>query len=142
MSVQAIEDEEEKSFIAQPEDVQKLFAQKYGGAVKTEEGDEGTKPNEEEGEESGIVDAERTDVELPPLLDEETQKEKETLLEEGFGSWSRGHYMLFTKACAKFGRENYSKIAAAVGKSEDEIKLYASAFWGDQGKQRISEVCS
>jgi SWI/SNF-related matrix-associated actin-dependent regulator of chromatin subfamily A member 5 len=136
----AIEEEEENSFKALPEDIQKLLTQKYGGSTKIDEAEEESHPTEGKSEEAAAPDAEKCEGELPNLLSEETQKEKEMLLQEGFSSWSRFDYTSFVKACAKFGRNSFPKIAADVGKSEDDIKIYAAAFWGDQGRQRISEV--
>lgn len=135
----AIQEREEKTFRELPEDVQKLALQKPADTVEMEDAAGAT--GEEEEVDKMDVDTEESAAELPPLLDEETKKTKELLLAEGFSSWSRIHYSAFIKACAKFGREEYGKIALEVGKSEEDVKSYAVAFWGDLGKERISQVC-
>ena len=81
-----------------------------------------------------------TPIELPPLISPETQAEKERLLSEGFSKWTRMDYTTFVKLSAKFGRTNaMSKIALQLEKSEQEVKEYMDAFWGDLGKSRIHE---
>mmetsp|Transcript_72436 Transcript_72436/g.206187 ORF Transcript_72436/g.206187 Transcript_72436/m.206187 type:complete len:969 (+) Transcript_72436:1339-4245(+) len=73
------------------------------------------------------------------LLMPEEALEKETLLKEGFGSWSRQDWSTFTKASAKYGRSDYLRIALEVGKQEDEVKRYALTFW-EQGPDIFSEA--
>lgn len=63
------------------------------------------------------------------VLDAEKQAEKNKLLEEAFGSWTRVHYNNFVKSSAKHGRHAYEKIAKDVGRPSDEVKRYAEAFW-------------
>ncbi len=76
---------------------------------------------------------------LPPLLTAEQKAEKARLLSEGFADWSRHHYSSFVKASAKYGRSNYVKIAADVGKPVSAVKTYSEAFWSDDfGKKRFS----
>lgn len=62
---------------------------------------------------------------LPPELHEEKQR----LLSEGFGEWTRVHYNNFVKASAKHGRNEHEKIAKEMGKPVDEIKRYCEVFW-------------
>lgn len=62
---------------------------------------------------------------LPPQLHEEKQR----LLSEGFGEWTRVHYNNFVKASAKHGRNEHEKIAKEMGKPVDEIKRYCEVFW-------------
>eukprot|EP00934_Nitzschia_sp_Nitz4_P004538 Nitzschia sp. Nitz4//scaffold162_size51285//15820//20464//NITZ4_006968-RA/size51285-processed-gene-0.20-mRNA-1//1//CDS//3329537970//4528//frame0 len=139
----AIQEEEESKFRALPEEVQKLATEtkkettepeteKSDPAVKDEVMTENGDSKEEEKKPEGPV-------ELPPLLDEATQAEKESLLKEGFITWSRPNYSTFVKASARHGRDEISKIALEVGKSEEEVQLYANAFWGKQGQTRFSE---
>jgi SWI/SNF-related matrix-associated actin-dependent regulator of chromatin subfamily A member 5 len=64
-------------------------------------------------------------VVLPPEL----MEEKTALLAEGFGDWSKQHYLLFLRASAKHGRKALGKIAIEVGKSEADVQAYAKAFW-------------
>jgi SWI/SNF-related matrix-associated actin-dependent regulator of chromatin subfamily A member 5 len=128
-----IQEIEEANFRALPEEVQKQVTMKKDSAetldtvakeVETEV-TEKTSPN--------------VPVELPPLLSEELQTEKEKLLSEGFVQWGRIHYSAFIKASSRFGRSNIPKVAQEVGKSQAEVEEYANAFWGDLGKGRFSE---
>jgi SWI/SNF-related matrix-associated actin-dependent regulator of chromatin subfamily A member 5 len=92
-------------------------------------------------EEGGDNDSPNSDepFELPKLLDEETQAEKQELLAEGFSDWKRADYTAFVKASARYGRSNHEKIATEVGKSIPDVKAFAEAFWGHLGQQRIAE---
>jgi SWI/SNF-related matrix-associated actin-dependent regulator of chromatin subfamily A member 5 len=157
----AIQEEEEAGFRALPEEVQKMATMKkeeYIDAMKEEEEEaaaaEETKPPEEndeskaeekpteENEEAYSKEStvkEEGPTELPPLLSEEVQKEKEALLAEGFSNWTRVHYTAFIKGSAKYGRSNIAKIASEVGKTEDEVKVFVDAFWSDLGKARFSD---
>jgi len=76
--------------------------------------------------------------ELPPrefmeskrsLLPPELAQEKLELLAEGFGDWSRSQYYHFVKACAKFGRDDITSIAADMDMPEEAIQPYSDAFW-------------
>ena len=73
------------------------------------------------------------------LLSDEVLEEKKNLLKEGFADWSRQDFVAFVKASATFGREEFDSIANIVGKPLKVIEGYASKFWGDIGKSRISE---
>ena len=57
---------------------------------------------------------------LPPEL----QEEKTKLIDEAFGDWSRTQYSNFVKASAKYGRQNYEKIAEDIHRPIEEIKRY------------------
>lgn len=63
------------------------------------------------------------------VLDAEKQAEKNRLLDEAFGSWTRVHYNNFVKSSAKHGRQAYEKIAKDVGRPSDEVKRYVETFW-------------
>ena len=63
------------------------------------------------------------------VLSDEDQAEKNALLAAGFGDWSRAHYFNFIKASAKYGRRDYARIAADVGKEEAAVAHYAGLFW-------------
>ncbi|KAF2403869.1 hypothetical protein EJ06DRAFT_488799 [Trichodelitschia bisporula] len=64
-----------------------------------------------------------------PITDAERDK-KERLIKQGFPDWNRRDFQQFINGSAKYGRHNYEGIAEEVdGKSADEIKLYAKAFW-------------
>ncbi|CAM9745440.1 unnamed protein product [Chrysoparadoxa australica] len=73
--------------------------------------------------------------ELPPagapiqVLDPEKWQERTRLLGEGFGTWTKQQYQQFVRASAKHGRDKIEKIAAEVGKEEDEVRRYANTFW-------------
>ena len=63
------------------------------------------------------------------LLPDEYAAEKLELLEEGFGDWTRSQYFHFTKAAAKFGREDLTSIAADMDLPVDKVCAYSEAFW-------------
>ena len=63
------------------------------------------------------------------LLPAELGQEKAELIAEGFGDWTRTQYFNFVKACAKFGRDDYSSIAAELDMPEELIVPYSQAFW-------------
>ncbi|XP_047311709.1 ISWI chromatin-remodeling complex ATPase CHR11-like [Impatiens glandulifera] len=70
-----------------------------------------------------------------PLTAEE-QDEKESLLEEGFSTWSKRDFNSFIRGCEKYGRNDIKSIASEIdGKSEEEVKRYAQAF-----KERYTEL--
>jgi SWI/SNF-related matrix-associated actin-dependent regulator of chromatin subfamily A member 5 len=64
-------------------------------------------------------------VVLPPDL----QEEKTALMAQAFGDWSRMHYSNFIKASAKYGRNNFEKIAEDVHRPVEEVSRYGSIFW-------------
>lgn len=137
----AIQEQEEKAFRALPEEVQRTATMKTQEVV--EKAEETTGEETVKAEET-VVEEKETEspsgpVELPPLLDEETTAEKEKLLAQGFVAWGRIHYSSFIKASARHGRSEISRIALEVGKSEEDVKEYVDAFWGDLGKTRFSE---
>ncbi|KAG7359848.1 SNF2-related protein [Nitzschia inconspicua] len=151
----AIQEEEEKAFHALPEDVQKLATMKKEDIVKVlEESSEAEPPSTSPKPSETTCEADDTlkntftaeglkkatePLELPPLISDEIQREKDELLAEGFSDWTRFHYTAFIKASAKHGRANFAKIALEVGKSEEDTKKFVDAFWGDIGKERFSE---
>ena len=159
-ALNALQDKEEVAFKALPEEIQ---LQASGKAVeKTEEESakdvSEKKEGEEKKDESSPADADADGAKssdgqspskkkkgidlsgLPPLLSEENLAEKNRLLAEGYVDWGRHHYQAFVKASAKFGRTNYSKIAAEVGKPESAIESYSKSFFDeDFGKKRLSE---
>ena len=63
------------------------------------------------------------------LLPPEMAQEKRELIAEGFGTWSRSQYFHFIKACAKFGRDDISSIAAEMDMPEEAVAPYSEAFW-------------
>ena len=137
----AIQEEEEAAFRALPEEIQTAATSKKKEPTKDENIEKSTDEIKTESGEAGIeaTATEAKSVELPPLLSEEVQEEKNTLLQEGFLDWSRVNYTSFIKASAKYGRSDASKIAIEVGKSESRVIEYSDAFWGAIGKERFSE---
>lgn len=66
------------------------------------------------------------------VLPQEQHEEKNRLLAEAFGDWTRVHYNNFIRGAAKFGRTEYDKVAKDVGRPVDEVRRYAEVFW-DRG---------
>jgi len=63
-------------------------------------------------------------------LDEDELAEKDSLLREGFTSWSKRDFQQFIKANEKFGRDDIESIAKEVeGKTPEEVNAYSSVFW-------------
>lgn len=63
-------------------------------------------------------------------LTEGEQKEKETLLQKGFGNWNKRDYGLFIKACEKYGRDALEQVAGDIDtKTLAEVKEYSKVFW-------------
>jgi len=131
-----IQEEEEAAFKALPEEQQKLAIAKPKSPG--EEDTEDITENNATGADlvSQVQDA---PFELPPLIGEERRALKEDLLKEGFSSWKRPDYTAFVRSSARFGRQEFEKIAAEVGKSEIEVREFANSFWGERGRTRISE---
>lgn len=64
-------------------------------------------------------------------LTAEECEEKEKLLKEGFGNWSRNDFKKFINTLEKIGRKNVkiiSEISKETGKSEEEVEKYYNAF--------------
>jgi SWI/SNF-related matrix-associated actin-dependent regulator of chromatin subfamily A member 5 len=70
------------------------------------------------------------------VLPTELHEEKQRLLAEGFGEWSRNDFLNFHRACGKYGRNEFEKIAKDVNKSAAEVRRYSEAFWR-RGKDEI-----
>jgi SWI/SNF-related matrix-associated actin-dependent regulator of chromatin subfamily A member 5 len=134
-----LSEEEEAAFKALPEEQQKAATVK-----KSEEGAEGAGASESadpavetEGE---VAEPTAEPFVLPPLISDEEQALKDKLLSEGFSTWNRFEYNAFLRGSARHGREAYDRIAIDVGKSEDEVRQYAEAFWGEIGRTRIMDT--
>ncbi|XP_038704299.1 ISWI chromatin-remodeling complex ATPase CHR11 isoform X2 [Tripterygium wilfordii] len=81
------------------------------------------------------IDVDETEEAGDPLTAEELE-EKESLLEEGFSSWSRRDFNTFIRACEKYGRNDIKSIATEMeGKTEEEVERYAKVF-----KERYKEL--
>lgn len=129
-----IQEEEELAFKQLPEELQKAATTKKETEVALQEGEMHSQTADE-----SYDDQPEISVDLPPLLNDEMQAEKEKLLSEGFSAWNRQDYTLFVKASSKYGRHAIDKIALEVGKQESAVKEFAIAFWGEIGKSRIAE---
>lgn len=70
-----------------------------------------------------------------PLTAEE-EKEKESLLEEGFGNWLKRDFLAFIRGCERHGRNaSIDLIGEEIeGKSKEEIELYSKVFWSKYKK--------
>lgn len=119
-----IQDMEEAAFKALPDEQQKMAT-----VSTSKDATEGT-----EGESDAVEN-----FELPPLITEEQQAEKDRLLAEGFSQWKRADYNLFIKSCSYHGKDAFDKIAIDVGKPENVVQKFAEAFWGDLGRARVSQ---
>ena len=57
-------------------------------------------------------------------------REKERLLQQGFGNWSKRDYQNFVKACELYGRHDYVAITTTVAtKTQKEVEEYSKVFW-------------
>ena len=133
----AVQEEEESAFKHLPEEDQKratmIKAKDQESALEEAESGAVDIGNTMKTEESEAL------FELPPLLSDEMQAEKDKLVAEGFSEWTRMDYTNFVKASAKHGRSAFEKITLEVGKPENVVREYAAAFWGDLGRVRIAE---
>ncbi|GBE60576.1 SWI2 SNF2 ISWI-like protein [Babesia ovata] len=63
-------------------------------------------------------------------LDDEQRANRDRLLEQGFGDWTKKHFSAFVKANAKYSRYDTDSIASCIkGKSRDEVARYSKVFW-------------
>ena len=89
------------------------------------------------------------------LLSPEKVEEKARLLSEGFADWTKVQFNTFVRVSGKYGRLEYEKMAKDIGKSPDEVRRYAEAFWLrgdslaewdklikniDKGEKRLEEI--
>lgn len=79
---------------------------------------------------------EQKEIDEATPLNEEEQEEKAKLSLMGFSEWNRRDYQQFINGSAKYGKNNWEKIADEVdSKTPAEIKAYAKIFW-----QRYTEI--
>lgn len=73
---------------------------------------------------------------MPPEFTEDDQTLKDNLLKEGFTAWNKRDFFLFIRMCELFGRTNFDLYTDLIlaGKSFEEIKTYAKAFWTNYQK--------
>lgn len=70
----------------------------------------------------------------PPISAEEID-EREQLLTEGFGSWTRKDLANFVRGLEEFGRNNITEVATYVeGKTVREVAKYAVSFFARYGE--------
>ncbi len=147
-ALNAIQEEEEKTFRGLSEEMQMLLRGKQSVETvtnkdetsETQPGNVENDPSQATIEGSDKVSKTLTILDVPPLLTPERQAEKDLLLSQGFADWGRSHYTAFIKASAKYGRDAFSKIAPEVGMIQAMVEDYAKAFWDENfGKCRISE---
>uniref|UniRef100_U5EY61 Putative chromatin remodeling complex swi/snf component swi2 n=1 Tax=Corethrella appendiculata TaxID=1370023 RepID=U5EY61_9DIPT len=63
-------------------------------------------------------------------LTEEEVSEKESLLTQGFTTWTKRDFNQFIKANEKYGRDDIENIAKEVeGKTPEEVMEYSAVFW-------------
>ncbi len=73
---------------------------------------------------------EQEKIDTAEPLNEEQLQEKESLLQKGYGDWSRKDFNHFVRACAEYGRDDIDNICTEVeGKDPDEVRKYAEVFW-------------
>jgi len=79
-------------------------------------------------------------------LSEAVSKEREQLLEKGFGNWGRRDFQFFIRGMERYGRRAYDEIARLIGtKTQSEVRQYANVFWKkykeiDGYKRHIAQV--
>jgi SWI/SNF-related matrix-associated actin-dependent regulator of chromatin subfamily A member 5 len=83
-----------------------------------------------------LINNEQSKINNCENFSEEDLKEKQRLIDEGFGDWNKREFMQFIHGCAKYGSKNYEEISNDVkGKDEIEVKRYSEVFW-----QRYKEI--
>ncbi|KAJ1957620.1 chromatin remodeling complex Adenosinetriphosphatase [Dipsacomyces acuminosporus] len=83
---------------------------------------------EQQSEEAHLAEQEKIDRAEP--LTEEEIKEKDQLIEQGFGNWNRRDFYGFMRALETHGRNNMHLVRNDVeGKTPEEVEAYAKAFW-------------
>ena len=58
------------------------------------------------------------------------QAERDELLKQGYGSWSKKDFTQFIKSCEKWGRDSMEQTSTEVeSKTAEEVMDYAKVFW-------------
>jgi len=83
-------------------------------------------------------EAEQEKIDNAEPLTQEEQEEKEELLNEGMADWTKKDFQAFRSASEKFGRHDYTNIAAEIGKPVEKVEQYASVFW-DRGPDELND---
>jgi hypothetical protein len=63
------------------------------------------------------------------ILTPELMAEKNALLAEGFGDWTKVTFNNFLRACAKVGRNDLHRVAKEIAMPLDDVKRFAHTFW-------------
>ena len=79
--------------------------------------------------ESGKIPSMEYMTQKRTILPDELGAEKNELLDEGFGDWTRSQFFHFVKANIMFGRDDFANIAAEMSMPVEVIKSYSTAFW-------------
>ena len=69
-------------------------------------------------------EAEQEKIDNAEPLTQEEMEEKEELLNEGMADWSKKDFQAFRSASEKYGRQDYSNIAAEVGKPVEKVCVF------------------
>lgn len=73
---------------------------------------------------------EQRKIDESEALTDDDSLEKETLLTQGFTSWTKRDFNQFVKANEKYGRDDIENIAKEVeGKTPEEVMEYSAVFW-------------
>lgn len=79
-------------------------------------------------EERRKIEQEKVDLVVP--LNAEEIERKQELLEQSFYNWTRRDFTNLIHAIAKFGKDDYTRIAEALGnKTPEEVERYLKKFW-------------
>ncbi|KAI8323958.1 hypothetical protein GQ54DRAFT_257323 [Martensiomyces pterosporus] len=94
----------------------------------------GVSENEDEssgdGQSEDARQAEQEKIDAAEPLTEDEIKEKDQLIEQGFGNWNRRDFYSFMRALESHGRSNMNLVKADVeGKTPEEVEAYAKVFW-------------
>ena len=85
-------------------------------------------PEIPDGEEKRVE--EQAKIDSAAALTEEESLEKEALLTQGFGDWTKKDFTQFIKLCAEYGREDIDAISAEIeGKTRAQVAEYVDIFW-------------
>ncbi|VEU19333.1 DEKNAAC100060 [Brettanomyces naardenensis] len=123
---------------------QLAFRKKIGYKVPLPDGSSSEEPMDidEESEERRnklLRDKQKADqdkIDSAVELTEEDQKQKQELLESGFGDWNKRDFMSFIHGSARYGMRDYDQIAKDLKhKNAEDVKKYADVFW-----QRYKEI--
>lgn len=74
--------------------------------------------------------AEQKEIDGSKGLSKAEQDRRDELLNIGFGDWNKRDFMNFIHGSARYGRQNYKKIAHDFKRKDDEeVEKYGKVFW-------------